>query len=538
MRRVALIIAACVATGALVVVLSGAGGGGGRRFTVELDNAFGLVNGADVKVAGVRAGRIAAMRVDVRTRHALVDITIDKDGFGSLRSDAFCETRPQSLIGEYFLDCRPGTSARRLPDGGRIPVSQTAATVPPDLINDIMLRPYAQRFRIILNELGVGLAARGEPLNAAIRRASPGLRETDQVLGVLARQNHVLRDLVGNADTVLRDLAGNRRDVTRWVREAGHTASVSAERRRQIAEGLARLPGFLRELTPTMRELGRAADAQTPALADLDASAGQLDHLLTQLKPFTQSTRLNLRALGGAAKAGRPAVRAATPVVAQLDRFSKDTPELANNLAIVLSDLDDRGRAAEKDPRSPGGQGYTGFEALLQYAFDQALAINVFDTHGYVLKANLFASECSDYQNADSLKEKLKKDPAFYKRCASILGPTQPGVLQPDPSKTAATRTAKRGARKGGRRSGKARAPQAGSAPAPSSTAIPSKPGADPSPAGELGQAIQDLLGGKLPDVPVPGLGGAANGVGGGPGASRVTSAAGQQDLLDFLLAP
>jgi ABC-type transporter Mla subunit MlaD len=406
-----------------------------------------------------------------------------------------------------------------------------------DLINDILRRPYAERFRIILSELGVGLGARGDELNAAIRRASPGLRETDQVLAILARQNTILRDLVTNADVVLHDLAGNRRDVTRWVREAGHAASVSAQRRRQIAEGLARLPGFLRELTPTMRELGRAADAQVPALTDLDASAGRLNHLLTQLRPFTEATQANLRALGGAARAGRPAVRAATPVVAELDRFSRDTPELANNLAIVLSDLDDRGRAVEKDPRSPGGQGYTGFEALLQYVFDQALAVNVFDTHGYELKANLFVSECSDYQNADTLAAKLKTDPGFYKRCASILGPTQPGVLQPDPSKTAASRHSRRDARPAKRRTRK-RAPRGGPAPSTPTATTPPKPGAGPSPADVLGQTIQDLLGGKLPGVPVPlpGLGGVIGGSGGGGGGGA--SAADRQDLLDFLLGP
>src|SRR3954471_22171483 len=100
------------------------------HYTVELDNAFGIVNGADVKVAGVRAGHVTGMRVDPRSKHALVDFDVDKAGFGSLRPDAFCETRPQSLIGEYFVDCRPGTAAKRLDPGATIPVEQTASTIP------------------------------------------------------------------------------------------------------------------------------------------------------------------------------------------------------------------------------------------------------------------------------------------------------------------------------------------------------------------------------------------------------------------------
>ena len=130
-------------------------------------------------------------------------------------------------------------------------------------------------------------------------------------------------------------------------------------------------------------------------------------------------------------------------------------PELGNNLAIVLNHLHDRDFAVEKDPRSPGGKGYTGFEALLQYVYDQTMAINTFDSNGYMLKVNLFLSECSDYQSLASLKEKLKEDPAFYQRCAAILGPNQPGITQPDPSYTGAQKGAEHhlpAAKKNGRR--------------------------------------------------------------------------------------
>ncbi len=43
-----------------------------------------------------------------------------------------------------------------------------------------------------------------------------------------------------------------------------------------------------------------------------------------------------------------------------------------------------------------------------------------------MLKVNLFHSKCSNYQNPESLKEEMAKDPSFYKDCAAILGPNQP----------------------------------------------------------------------------------------------------------------
>ena len=98
--------------------LTAAGGQDGaepRRYTVELDNAFGLVEGGDVRVAGVNAGRVVGLDLDRRTQKALVEVEIAERGFGSLRRDVFCESRPQSPIGEYFLDCLPGTSRSELP---------------------------------------------------------------------------------------------------------------------------------------------------------------------------------------------------------------------------------------------------------------------------------------------------------------------------------------------------------------------------------------------------------------------------------------
>jgi phospholipid/cholesterol/gamma-HCH transport system substrate-binding protein len=438
MRKLLSTILLLAVAGAVVFGLTAAGGQGPDKphFTVVLDNAFGLVAGADLKVAGVRAGKITKLRVDQKTHKALVDFQITQDGFGSLRKDVTCETRPQSLIGEYYIDCNPGTDPQRLASGATIPVEQTTSTIPLDLVNNILREPYRERLGIILDELGAGVAGRAPDINDVIRRASPALRETDKVLAKLARQNQTLKQLVTDADTVVGDLAANKKNVGRFVVEAKNTAATSAERRADIAAGLQRLPTFLRELKPTMADLGAAADTNTPVLQNLNASAGQLATFLQQLKPLAQSTQVNLRSLAAASRKGRPAVKAAQPVVAELSQATKKAPELANNSAIVTEHLNDRKHAVEKDPRSPHGQGYTGFEAILQWVFDQSQAINVYDKNGYMLKVNLFHSKCSDYQNPKTLKAKMASDPNFYKDCAAILGPNQPSITTPDPTAT------------------------------------------------------------------------------------------------------
>src|SRR3954451_17985818 len=248
MKRVLGILLVLIGAGALTVFATGASNGNSSpKYWVELDDAFGLISGGDVKVAGVRAGKIGDMKVDEKTHRALVEIEIKKTGFGSIRTDVTCQARPQSLIGEYFIDCQPGTSPTELKPGSTIPVSRTSSVVAPDLVNDVLRMPYRQRFSIIINELGAAVAGNAQNLNDAIRRASPGLQETDKVLNILARQNHVLADLVKNADKVIGDLANNKAQVARWVVMADRTSAASAERAADISRGFHRLPGFLEQ---------------------------------------------------------------------------------------------------------------------------------------------------------------------------------------------------------------------------------------------------------------------------------------------------
>ena len=523
---------------AAVVVVATMGTGAseqqaGDKYWIELDNAFGLTDGADLKIAGVRAGKVTDMKLDRETMRPLIGVVVEKTGFDDIRKDVRCETRPQSLIGEYFIDCRPGTVSERLKPGATIPVEQTASTIPIDLINNIMRRPYRERLGIILDELGAGVAGRAVDIQETVRRAVPALRETDRVLAILAEQNQVLGDLTRDADAVIGDLADNRRNVGRWVTETRQTAAASAERRAEIAASLRRLPAFLRELEPTMAKLGEAADAQTPALADLNESAGQLATLLERLPEFADASRTSFKSLSELSQDGRPALRAAKPTIAELNRFAADTPELTNNLAIVLDDLDDRGRAVEKDPRSPGGKGYTGFEALLSYVYDQTMAINTFDSNGYMLKVNLFLSECSDYQSLPSLKEKLQKDPAFYSRCAAILGPHQPGITQPDPSFTGAHKGAEHHLPEPEKKQAPARADRP-KADRPKPDDKPRQPTDEA--AQELAERIEETLGIELPDVPqgpqIPALPIPL------PSLPEPPAGAEAQELLDFLLAP
>ena len=166
-------------------------------YRIEFDNAFGLVTGADFKVAGVRAGTIsvdqpasACAAGDTRDCHALVTIHVTQSGFGAFRSDAFCQSRPQSLIGEYFIDCQPGQSGSALPPGSTIPVTHTQSTIPADLLQNVLRLPYRERLTLIINELGAGVAARSDDLQAALAARGPRAHRDGQPAEPAWRTTH------------------------------------------------------------------------------------------------------------------------------------------------------------------------------------------------------------------------------------------------------------------------------------------------------------------------------------------------------------
>lgn len=411
-----------------------------RTFEVEFDNAFGLVDGGDLKIGGVKAGQTKGFRLTkTQPYRTIVKAEITEPGFENLRTDASCDVRQQSLIGEYFIDCELGDEQARLPEGGLIPVKRTSSTIPPDLINDVMRRPYRERFRLILSELGTGLAGRPDDLNEVIRRAHPGLRELNETLAILRGQNKEISDFIRDADTVSNEIEPVKEDLVRWIRESEDTASIQATRSDQLGRYYERLPDFLREAKPTLDQLQRTADRQIPTLRSLQRAAPDLERFLTAAQPFARETRRAIPVLGQTAEAGSRAIVESDDEITQLRKVGGLAPRLAKPLRQFLQAIDDRRRSTDNDPAARAiappapdktafkeGQGFTGMEGLWNYFYFQTLAINSFDELGHLLRiVSIAGGPCAPYSASPTAAE--------IKECNSWLGPYQPGVTGADP---------------------------------------------------------------------------------------------------------
>ena len=319
---------------AAVLLASGCGvtgGSGGYTVRAIFDDAANIIPGENVKIEGVKVGTVGPVTATPQQKAAVV-LNIEDPGFQDFRADASCTIEPEALIGEKFVNCLPtqpraeGTPLppplHRIPGGQEgegqylLGVQNNSSPVDVDLLGDINRLPVRERFTIILNELGAGLAGRGSDLNAVIRRADPALRELDKVVGILAHQNKLLAKLAVDSNQALAPIPAVKEQISGFIAGQDTVARATANQRGALKQNLADFPPFLEQLGPAMERYGRLAEQTTPAFTDLKAAAPGINQTFTQLPAFQRSSTtffteprqdrkaLGARARGAAAAAG------------------------------------------------------------------------------------------------------------------------------------------------------------------------------------------------------------------------------------------
>ncbi len=394
MRRVLLMAVVVLVAGASFFITTGFSSAKRPVYLVRaiFDNASAAVSGEDVRVAGANVGSIQSLGVTDANR-AAVTLAINNAAFTPFHANATCTIRPQSLIGEEYVDCMPGTSSApalaKITQGtGKgshlLPVTQTSSPIDSDIVQDISTEPVRQSLAVILDELGTGLAARGSDLNAVIRRANPALGNTDRVLRILASQDHVLARLATDSDTVLAPLARERRQLAGFVTQANTTSVASAQRAAAESQTFKLFPSFLRQLRPLMADLGSLADQGTPLMKSLGQSAAAQGQEFANLTPFAVQARKALIELGTASRQSQPALVASLPLAKRLRNLGTSELPSATLLDRLLTSLDNTG----------------GIEQLMNLLYQGAVAGNGFNSMGHYLRAEPLITTCTVYSTS------------------------------------------------------------------------------------------------------------------------------------------
>jgi ABC-type transporter Mla subunit MlaD len=406
MRRIAATLALLAAVSLLVFGQAASDTGGDYEVRAIFDNGGFLVPGEAVRVAGANVGSVSSVDVTLAGEavhrdgspdpgKAVAVLKIDDAGFQDFLKDASCLIRPQSLLGEKYVDCQP-TQPRApgsapppaltvVPDGepgaGQrfLPLENNGKEVDIDLVNNIMREPFAERFRLIFNDLGAGLAARGDDLEAIIRRADPALRQTNRVLAELASQNQQLSRLARDSDTILGPFARERRAVAGFINNANTAAEATAERSKDLEAGFERFPRALRELRSTMVQLHAFSDQATPVFAQFRAGAPAIARSTKALGPFANAAEPALTSLGTAAAQARQPIINSDPILRKIRDLAKATAPGAKILAGLLANLRETGF----------------YRQFTKFLYNTTGGVNGYDEFGHFLRASLSITGCT-----------------------------------------------------------------------------------------------------------------------------------------------
>lgn len=242
---------------------------GGDTITVSavFRDATGLRPGDEVRVAGVRVGRVAETRVGTGDEAGLAIVTMTVDADQPLHADVVAAVDYLNLMGQRFISLsrpeQPRTEAA-LADGDRIPLRQTR----PALDLTAMFNAFRPIFDLLqpadLNELATNivrvLQGQGptlEHLLAQTADLTTGLVDRDEVIG----------EVVDNVTLVLDTAHRHRADVTRLVAGLDDLMSGLSRDRDRIATSLdsvARLTetaaGLVEAAAPDLTEVVRLSD--------------------------------------------------------------------------------------------------------------------------------------------------------------------------------------------------------------------------------------------------------------------------------------
>jgi phospholipid/cholesterol/gamma-HCH transport system substrate-binding protein len=94
----------------------------GYNISATFNKVSGLVNGAEVRLSGIKIGSVSSQKLNLETYDAIVLMEISEDI--RIPEDSSAKITSQGLLGTNYIEIEPGGSYTMLTDGEAIELTQ------------------------------------------------------------------------------------------------------------------------------------------------------------------------------------------------------------------------------------------------------------------------------------------------------------------------------------------------------------------------------------------------------------------------------
>ena len=256
--------------------------GGGDTYYAAFSEAGGLVTNNEVRIAGVRVGKVKS--IELEDGQVIVGFQIDSSTeFGT---ETAASIRVKTLLGAMYLSLEPAGEGQ-LEEGSTIPIERTAA--PYDVVQAFSglattsEKIDTQQLAKALNTLAVETRFAPEDLRSALSGVS---RLSENI----ASRDAQLDALLTNLRDVSEVLGDRSQDIVALMRDGDRLFSALVDRRQAIHDLLESTSKLSGELTGLVREsradLKPALDNLYGVVQLLEANQANLDNSLRLMAPF------------------------------------------------------------------------------------------------------------------------------------------------------------------------------------------------------------------------------------------------------------
>lgn len=253
-------------------------------------DAAGLKSGDDVKLAGVKVGRVTSIEAD--RAEGLVRVNWVVNTGVDIREDAGADIALETLLGSKFVRITDATAGddlmADLPTSERsIPVERTTTPVDIfDLTRDATIRIEATDNER-LNQLVIQLADITEGKRGTVTDL---ISSVDQLATAINEREVQLDDLLASADELAANLAEKDHTLVQLIDSSRTILDFLVQRRDQLSQAL-----------------GAGSDAVRSLSVLIDTNAAALDAILDDLDPTLATVSANLPDLNRALALAGPA---------------------------------------------------------------------------------------------------------------------------------------------------------------------------------------------------------------------------------------